>query len=124
MFNLILPEKIFNPFNVSQVHISYLSSPFATNCADNQNKRLAMTKIVFLLVFIFSISFSRAQLLSWAPSFPQENDAPTNVVITADATKGNQGLLNYTPTNDVYVHIGVMTNLSSNYSRAINIALK
>jgi 1,4-alpha-glucan branching enzyme len=83
-----------------------------------------MTKIVFLLVFIFSISFSRAQLLSWTPSFPQENDAPTIVVITADATKGNRGLLNYTPTNDVYVRIGVITNLSANYRWAINIALK
>jgi hypothetical protein len=29
-----------------------------------------------------------------------------------DASYGNQGLLNYTPTTDVYVHIGVITNLS------------
>ena len=35
------------------------------------------------------------------------------MVITMDATKGNQGLLNYTPTNDVYVHIGVITNYST-----------
>src|SRR4030095_16884027 len=40
-------------------------------------------------------------------------DAATNVVITVDATKGNQGLLNYTPTTDVYVHIGVITNKST-----------
>ena len=73
-----------------------------------------MKKIVSLLLFIFSISFSKAQLLSWTPSFPEENDATTNVVITADATKGNQGLLNYTPVTDVYVHIGVITNLSAN----------
>jgi len=30
-----------------------------------------------------------------------------------DAIKGNQGLLNYTPTSDVYVHIGVITNFST-----------
>jgi len=73
-----------------------------------------MKKIVSFLVFIFSISFSKAQLLSWAPTFPEENDPTTDIVITADATRGNQGLLNYTPTTDVYVHIGVITNLSAN----------
>ena len=80
----------------------------------DQNERLAMKKIVYLLLFIFSISFSKAQLLSWAPSFPEENDATTDIVITANATRGNQGLLNYTPVTDVYVHIGVITNLSAN----------
>jgi len=30
-----------------------------------------------------------------------------------DATKGNKGLLNYTPTTDVYVHIGVITTASA-----------
>ena len=73
-----------------------------------------MNKIVSLLLFIFSLSFSKAQLLTWTPSFPEENNTATNVVITADATKGNQGLLNYTPVTDVYVHIGVITNLSAN----------
>ena len=73
-----------------------------------------MKKIVSLLLFIFSISFSKAQLLSWAPTFPEENDATTDIVITADATRGNQGLLNYTPVTDVFVHIGVITNLSAN----------
>jgi hypothetical protein len=73
-----------------------------------------MKKIVYLLLFLFSISFSKAQLLSWTPSFPEENDAATNIVITANATKGNQGLLNYTPVTDVYIHIGVITNLSAN----------
>ena len=73
-----------------------------------------MKKIVFLLSVLFTISFSRAQLLSWTPSFPVENDAATNVVITVDATRGNQGLMNYSSTNDVYVHIGVITTKSSN----------
>jgi 1,4-alpha-glucan branching enzyme len=72
-----------------------------------------MKKTLFLLLFSFGVSFSWAQLLSWTPSFPVEDDATTNVVITADATKGNQGLLNYSPTSDVYVHIGVITNKST-----------
>ena len=73
-----------------------------------------MKKIIVLLLFSFGVSFSWAQLLSWTPSFPVENDAATNVVITVDATKGNQGLLNYASTNDVYVHIGVITTSSVN----------
>src|SRR5205085_8395702 len=36
--------------------------------------------------------------------------------IIADAAKGNQGLLNHTPVTDVYVHIGVITNLSTSPS--------
>jgi hypothetical protein len=64
-----------------------------------------MKKIVSLLVFIFSISFSKAQLLSWTPSFPEENNAATNVVITQMQRRG-MGLLNYTPVTDVYVISG------------------
>jgi hypothetical protein len=67
---------------------------------------------IFVSTFCL-LSFSQAQLLSWTPAFPVQNDASANVVITMDATKGNQGLLNYSPTNDVYVHIGVITNLST-----------
>jgi glycosidase len=52
-----------------------------------------------------------AQLLSWTPEFPQLSDGLT---ITIDATKGNQGLNNYSNPNDVYVHIGVISNLSAN----------
>lgn len=63
--------------------------------------------------FLFSLQ-SFSQLLSWSPDFIQENSTP--VVITMDAAKGNQGLLNYTPTSDVYVHIGVITNLSTSSS--------
>src|SRR5215467_4071497 len=72
-----------------------------------------MKKIFTLLLFLVFISYANAQLLTWSPSFPQENDAANNIVITLDATKGNQGLLNYTPTNDVYVYIGVITNKST-----------
>ncbi len=66
----------------------------------------------FLLLFFSLKSFS--QLLSWSPDFILENSTP--VVITMDASKGNQGLLNYTPVTDVYVHIGVITNMSANSS--------
>jgi len=65
-----------------------------------------------LLIFFTGIlcAFqSQAQLLSVDVAFP--NDAST-IVVTVDATKGNEGLLNHT-TNDVYVHTGVITNLSS-----------
>ena len=73
-----------------------------------------MKRITLLLLFQVAVLFLKAQLLSWTPSFTTENDPATNVVITADASKGNQGLLNYTPVTDVYVHIGVITNLSAN----------
>jgi hypothetical protein len=71
-----------------------------------------MKKIVSLLVFIFSISFSKAQLLSWAPTFPEENIQP-QTSDHADAMK-EIGLIELYPVTDVYVHIGVITNLSAN----------
>src|SRR5258705_12356306 len=74
---------------------------------------IAMKKIALVLLVTLTISFAKAQLLSWTPLFAVENDVATSVVITTDATKGNQGLLNYTPTTDVYVHIGVITNKST-----------
>ena len=66
----------------------------------------------FALLFFHFQSFS--QLLSWTPDFIQEGSS--SVVITMDATKGNQGLLNYTPVSDVYVHVGVITNMSTSSS--------
>jgi len=70
-----------------------------------------MKKIVLLLLTVIPATCSFGQLLSWTPDFPKDND---NLTITMDATKGNQGLINYANTNDVYVHIGVITNLSAN----------
>ncbi|MGH2552834.1 MAG: hypothetical protein ACRDEB_03915, partial [Chitinophagaceae bacterium] len=63
--------------------------------------------LAFIIVFVFSTS---AQLLTWAPNFTKDND---NIVITMDATRGNQGLNGYTPVSDVYVHVGVITSLST-----------
>ncbi|HEX6332727.1 MAG TPA: alpha-amylase family glycosyl hydrolase [Flavisolibacter sp.] len=72
-----------------------------------------MKRLLLWCVLALSGQVSYGQLLTWNPPFPKENDAAQNLVITVDATKGNQGLLNYSPTGDVYVHIGVITNLST-----------
>jgi hypothetical protein len=67
---------------------------------------------VFITSFlVLLIGITNAQLLSWSPSFIQENS--TSIEITADANLGNQGLLNHTVT-DVYVHIGAITTASAN----------
>ncbi len=74
-----------------------------------------MKKILLgLLLPLVTLSL-HAQLLSWTPAFTDENNSG-NFVITMDATKGNQALQNYTPTTDVYVHIGVITTLSTSSS--------
>lgn len=68
-------------------------------------------KKILLLSFLLLSLFAKSQLLSWTPDFIKE--ASLSVVITMDANYGNKGLLNYTPTSDVYVHIGVITNKST-----------
>jgi len=70
-------------------------------------KRLLPGLLVLLCVPVFSF----AQLLTWTPAFPKDND---NITIVLDATKGNQGLNNYSNPDNIYVHIGVTTNLSNN----------
>ena len=70
-----------------------------------------MKRLLLLIAATLCGLFSFAQLLTWTPAFPKETDP---ITITMDATKGNQGLQNYTPTTDVYVHIGVITNKSTN----------
>jgi len=72
-----------------------------------------MKRVLLLLIAIVTGFTVPAQLLQWTPAFPKEDDASQTLVITVDAAKGNKGLLNYTPVNDVYVHIGVITNLSA-----------
>ena len=67
-------------------------------------------RLFFLSVVVFCTSVLRAQTLTWSPAFPTASD---NISITMDATKGNLGLFNYTPASDVYVHTGVITNLST-----------
>ena len=63
------------------------------------------------LVAIFIPFTGKTQLLSITPDFPKDND---NITIILDASKGNQGLYNYGDPNNIYVHVGVTTNLSNN----------
>ncbi|UEG50627.1 T9SS type A sorting domain-containing protein [Ferruginibacter lapsinanis] len=67
-----------------------------------------MKKYVLLCVALFVVTTSFSQLLTWSPQFPTET---SSITITVDATKGNQGLLGVT--SGVYMHIGVLTNLST-----------
>jgi 1,4-alpha-glucan branching enzyme len=77
---------------------------------------ITMKRLLLLLTAIAVAPLCFAQLLTWTPPFPVENDPAQNLVITVDATKGNQGLMNHTPADDVYMHIGVITNLSTTTS--------
>ena len=79
-------------------------------------KRLLLVLLSFLL---FHTLYS--QLLTWTPAFPKDND---NISITVDATKGNQGLQNYNPVSDVYVHTGVITNLSATTTSVLPLVVK
>jgi len=67
---------------------------------------------LFIFSFLFYYSTQAQRLLSWAPEFA---NATGGISITVDCNKGNQGLLNYEGgnSNNIYVHIGVITNLSS-----------
>ncbi len=71
-------------------------------------------RINCLIIFCFLALSGNAQLLSWSPSFI--TDTTSTVTITCDATQGNASLNNYTPTTDVYVHIGLITSLSTSSS--------
>ncbi len=67
-----------------------------------------MKRLLLVLICLPVVLLTKAQLLSFTPDFPVDN---SNVTITMDATKGNKGLMGYT--GDVFVHIGVITNLST-----------
>src|SRR4051812_1668865 len=67
-------------------------------------------KIVFALLLMAGAGKISAQLLTTTPNFPTEG-GPVTIIV--DCSKGNQGLFNYANTSDVYVHIGVITNLST-----------
>jgi 1,4-alpha-glucan branching enzyme len=72
-----------------------------------------MRHLLTIAFLLFAIA-ANCQLLVTAPSFISDTSTPVQII--ADATLGNQGLLNYNPTSDVYVHIGVITNLSTSPS--------
>lgn len=73
-----------------------------------------MKKMLLVLLAITCTLCLRAQLLTWSPPFPEEANGAQNLVITVDAAKGNRGLFNLSNTEDVYIHTGVITNLSVN----------
>ena len=67
-------------------------------------------KKLIALFFLTTVINAKGQLLKTDPNFILESS--NNVLITADANKGNKKLKDYT--GDVYVHIGLITNLSAN----------
>ena len=69
-------------------------------------------KLSSLILMFFFASFGKAQLLSWSPSFIQESSSSIDII--CDATLGNTGIKDYTPTSDIYVHIGAITTSSTN----------
>ena len=68
-----------------------------------------MKRLLIAIVCLLCVHSLFAQLLTWTPAFPKEND---NITITVDATKGNQGLSGFA--GNVYVHVGVITSASAN----------
>ena len=70
-----------------------------------------MKKLIALFC-LTTVMNANGQLLKTDPNFILESS--NIVLITADANKGNKNLQNFT--GDVYVHIGVITNLSANSS--------
>jgi 1,4-alpha-glucan branching enzyme len=70
--------------------------------------------LLILVVTVMSLPVF-SQLLTWTPNFPVESTTPFEITLN-DASKGNGALFFYTPTTDVYVHTGVITNLSTSSS--------
>jgi glycosidase len=67
-------------------------------------------KLKSTLVFVLISLIAKAQLLTWNPGIA--TDGTPTIQITMDANFGNLGLVGNTAT-DVYVHTGVITNLSA-----------
>ena len=67
-----------------------------------------MKKVLLSATILLLYNVVNAQLLTWSPQFPNDN---STIIITVDATKGNQGLSGFT--GAVYMHFGVITNLST-----------
>ncbi|MCA0382505.1 MAG: 1,4-alpha-glucan-branching protein [Bacteroidetes bacterium] len=71
---------------------------------------MKIRRILSLVVLFMTLGLvSGAQLLSLSNQFPGES---ATITVTMDANFGNKGLLNATA-SDVYVHTGVITNLST-----------
>lgn len=72
---------------------------------------MAMRVLCIITLLCWTTSL-RAQLLTWTPDFIRGTGTAT-IEITADASRGNKGLQGYSTPTDVYVHIGLITSLSS-----------
>ncbi len=72
-----------------------------------------MKKLYIITGFLFFAFSLRAQEITATPEFPLDTNS---VSIVVDCSFGNQGLYNYANTSDVYVHVGVITNLSTSNS--------
>jgi len=72
---------------------------------------IVMKRACLILIILFTVLSSRAQLLRTTPEFVQDNNS--NIDIVCDASYGNKAILNYSPTADMYVHIGLITSLSA-----------
>ncbi len=72
-------------------------------------KYISLLALLFFYVSEPNIGF--AQITAHEPGFPTQNDS---LRIVFDATKGNQGLKDFT--GDVYLHTGVITNKSTSGS--------
>ncbi|HRH60491.1 MAG TPA: hypothetical protein PL045_07965, partial [Chitinophagaceae bacterium] len=69
-----------------------------------------MRKLLSLALLLLAVT-AKSQLLTWSPAFIKEASTPDTIFM--DANYGNKALLNYTPTTDVYVHIGAITSKSA-----------
>jgi len=74
-----------------------------------------MKKITFPILFLLIVVSSWAQIIVSNPALITK-DYAGEIELIYDATKGTAGLLNYTGTDGVYAHIGVITNLSTSNS--------
>lgn len=74
-----------------------------------------MKKLTFLTFFVLVSLVSWGQIITSTPAFVT-NDYNDVITIVYDATKGTAGLKDYTGTDGVYAHTGVITNQSTSSS--------
>jgi 1,4-alpha-glucan branching enzyme len=73
-----------------------------------------MKKGLLSLLIVLTTFNTFSQLIVTTPQFPTESVTPVEILM--DGSYGNKALYNYTSGNGVFVHIGVITNLSTSNS--------
>jgi len=73
-----------------------------------------MRQVLLFILFVWAYTTVSAQLITTNPSFLRESSS--NVDIIMDASYGNKAMVNYPQPTDIYVHIGVITNKSTNFT--------